>query len=99
MAHRVLTEMAVAVLNHNEPAFTCVSAKAFEKLMDLVDDLELGRPSLMPDWRTVRSRCGSAWMPLDLALHPEPHPGNARRMRCRRQRPEETCRTTSCMTE
>ena len=35
--------MAVAVLNHNEPAFTCVSAKAFEKLMDLVDDLELGR--------------------------------------------------------
>ena len=35
--------MAVAVLNHNEPAFTCVSAKAFEKLMDLVDDLELNR--------------------------------------------------------
>ena len=43
MAHRVLTEMAVAMLNHNEPAFTCVSAKAFEKLMVLVDDLELGR--------------------------------------------------------
>jgi hypothetical protein len=90
--------MAVAVLNHNEPAFTCVSAKAFEKLMDLVDDLELGRPQ-MPDWRTARSRCGSACMPLDPALHPEPHPGNARRMRCRRQRPEETCRTTCSMTE
>ncbi|MFN6339461.1 MAG: hypothetical protein ACK41W_12160 [Cyanobacteriota bacterium] len=38
MAHRVLTEMAVAVFNHNEPAFTCVPAKAFEELMDRVDD-------------------------------------------------------------
>ena len=35
--------MAVAVLNHNEPAFYCVPAKAYEELMDLVDDLELGR--------------------------------------------------------
>lgn len=36
-------DMAVAVLNHNEPAFYCVPAKAYEELMDLADDLELGR--------------------------------------------------------
>jgi antitoxin StbD len=35
--------MAAAVLNHNEPAFYCVPAKAYEELMDLADDLELGR--------------------------------------------------------
>jgi antitoxin StbD len=35
--------MAVAVLNRNEPAFTCVPAKAYEELMDLVEDLELER--------------------------------------------------------
>jgi antitoxin StbD len=35
--------MAVAVLNHNEPPFYCVPAKAYEELMDLVDDLELDR--------------------------------------------------------
>jgi antitoxin StbD len=48
VAHRVLTEtagegMAVAVLNRNEPAFYCVPARAYEELMDLVEDLELGR--------------------------------------------------------
>jgi len=32
-----------AVLNRNEPAFYCVPARAYEELMDLVDDLELGR--------------------------------------------------------
>jgi antitoxin StbD len=35
--------MAVAVLNRNEPAFTCVPARAYEELMDLVEVLELGR--------------------------------------------------------
>ena len=35
--------MAVAVLNRNEPAFYCVQAKAYEQLMDLVEDLELDR--------------------------------------------------------
>ena len=35
--------MAVAVLNRNEPAFYCVPAKAYEELMDLVEDLELNR--------------------------------------------------------
>lgn len=31
----------VAVLNRNEPAFYCVPAAAYEKLMDRLDDLEL----------------------------------------------------------
>jgi antitoxin StbD len=35
--------LSVAVLNRNEPAFYCVPAKAYEELMDLVEDLELGR--------------------------------------------------------
>lgn len=38
--------MAVAVLNRNEPASYCVPAKAYEELMDLVDDLEPVRVSL-----------------------------------------------------
>ena len=35
--------LAVAVLNRNEPVFYCVPARAYEELMDLVEDLELGR--------------------------------------------------------
>ena len=35
--------LAVAVLNRNEPAFYCVPARAYEDLMDLLEDLELGR--------------------------------------------------------
>ncbi len=35
--------MAVAVLNRNEPAFYYVPARAYEELMDLVDDLEMSR--------------------------------------------------------
>lgn len=35
--------LPVAVLNRNEPAFYCVPAKAYEELMDLVEDLELNR--------------------------------------------------------
>lgn len=31
----------VAILNHNEPAFYCVPAKAFEALMERLEDLEL----------------------------------------------------------
>lgn len=31
----------VAILNRNEPAFYCVPAKAFEALMDKLEDLEL----------------------------------------------------------
>jgi len=31
----------VAVLSHNVPAFYCVPAEAYEKLMDKLEDLEL----------------------------------------------------------
>jgi antitoxin StbD len=33
--------LPVAVLNRNEPAFYCVPAKAYETLMDRIEDLEL----------------------------------------------------------
>ena len=31
----------VAILNHNEPVFYCVPAKAYEALMDKLEDVEL----------------------------------------------------------
>lgn len=31
----------VAILNHNQPAFYCVPAKAYEELMNRLEDLEL----------------------------------------------------------
>jgi antitoxin StbD len=31
----------VAILNHNEPAFYCVPADAFEAMMDMIEDIEL----------------------------------------------------------
>lgn len=31
----------VAILNHNEPAFYCVPAKAYEALMDKLEDIDL----------------------------------------------------------
>ncbi|WP_252180264.1 type II toxin-antitoxin system Phd/YefM family antitoxin [Endozoicomonas sp. 4G] len=33
--------LPVAVLNRNEPAFYCVPAKAYEAMMELIEDLEL----------------------------------------------------------
>ncbi len=33
--------MPIAVLNRNEPAFYCVPAKAYEAMMDLIEDKEL----------------------------------------------------------
>ena len=33
--------MPIAVLNHNEPAFYCVPAAAYEAMMELLDDIEL----------------------------------------------------------
>jgi antitoxin StbD len=33
--------LPVAILNRNEPAFYCIPAKAFEALMERLDDLEL----------------------------------------------------------
>lgn len=35
--------MPIAVLNHNEPAFYCVPAAAYEAMMELLDDGELLR--------------------------------------------------------
>ncbi|MES5097732.1 plasmid stabilization protein [Agrobacterium sp. BA1120] len=32
---------AVAILNRNEPAFYCVPAKAYEAMMERLDDIEL----------------------------------------------------------
>ncbi|MGL4231677.1 MAG: type II toxin-antitoxin system Phd/YefM family antitoxin [Casimicrobium sp.] len=34
---------AVAILNRNEPAFYCVPAKAYEALLDRLEDIELNR--------------------------------------------------------
>jgi antitoxin StbD len=31
----------VAILNHNEPAFYCVPAKAFEAMIERLEDIEL----------------------------------------------------------
>ncbi len=31
----------IAILNRNEPAFYCISAKGWEKLMEQLEDLEL----------------------------------------------------------
>lgn len=31
----------VAILNHNEPTFYCVPARAYEALMDKLEDMEL----------------------------------------------------------
>ncbi len=33
----------VAVLNRNQPAFYCVPAEAYEKLMDKLEDMELNQ--------------------------------------------------------
>ncbi|MBV1878184.1 MAG: type II toxin-antitoxin system Phd/YefM family antitoxin [Pseudomonadales bacterium] len=33
--------MPIAVLNRNEPAFYCIPAETYEKLIDKIEDLEL----------------------------------------------------------
>ena len=33
--------LPIAVLNRNEPAFYCIPAKAYEAMMDLIEDIEL----------------------------------------------------------
>ncbi|WP_075185000.1 type II toxin-antitoxin system Phd/YefM family antitoxin [Teredinibacter haidensis] len=33
--------MPIAVLNRNEPAFYCIPAKAYEAMMDLIEDKDL----------------------------------------------------------
>lgn len=33
--------LPIAVLNRNEPAFYCIPAKAYEAMIELIDDIEL----------------------------------------------------------
>lgn len=48
----------VAILNHNQPAFYCVPAQAFESMMDRLEDAEL---NALADARTGEER-----VPVDL---------------------------------
>lgn len=44
--------MPIAILNRNEPAFYCIPAKAYEAMMDLIEDkelLELAKRRIMED--------------------------------------------------
>lgn len=34
---------AIAILNHNVPAFYCVPAKMYEAMMDVLEDIELAK--------------------------------------------------------
>ena len=60
----------VAILNRNEPAFYCVPAKAFEAMMDRLEDIEL---NAIADARKGEARIRvnldeyehrSSWLPL-----------------------------------
>ncbi|MBP1860683.1 type II toxin-antitoxin system Phd/YefM family antitoxin [Rhizobium herbae] len=48
----------VAILNHNEPAFYCVPAVAFEAMLDRLEDLELNA--------LADARAGEAVVPVDI---------------------------------
>lgn len=52
--------LPVAVLNRNEPAFYCVPAKAYEQLMDLLEDLELNQ--------IADARLADAQLPVQVTL-------------------------------
>ena len=43
----------VAILNHNEPAFYCVPAKAYEAMLDRLEDLELNAIADAREGQTV----------------------------------------------
>ena len=43
----------VAILNRNEPAFYCVPAKAYEAMLDRLEDLELNAIADARDGQTV----------------------------------------------
>lgn len=45
----------VAILNRNEPAFYCVPARAFEAMMDRLEDIEL---NAVADARSGEKRIG-----------------------------------------
>ena len=52
--------MPVAVLNRNEPAFYCVPAKAYEELMNRLEDLDLNR--------IAEARLADGQVPLRVSL-------------------------------
>lgn len=51
----------VAILDHNEPAFYCIPAKAYEALIDKLEDIELaalvelrqGQQEISVDWNDL----------------------------------------------
>jgi antitoxin StbD len=43
----------VAILNRNEPAFYCVPAKAFEAMLDRLEDIELNKIADARAWEKV----------------------------------------------
>ena len=49
---------AVAILNHNRPAFYCIPAETYEAMMDRLEDLELNA--------LADARKGEARIPVDL---------------------------------
>jgi len=48
----------VAILDHNEPAFYCIPAKAYEILMDKLEDLEL---AAIVESRKFQAEIDMAW--------------------------------------
>lgn len=49
---------AVAILNHNRPAFYCIPAETYEAMMDRLEDLELNA--------IADARKGETRIPVDL---------------------------------
>jgi antitoxin StbD len=48
----------VAILDHNEPAFYCIPAKAYEVLMDKLEDIEL---AAIVESRKLQPEIDVAW--------------------------------------
>ncbi|WP_235961240.1 plasmid stabilization protein [Spirabiliibacterium mucosae] len=48
----------LAILNHNEPAFYCLSPQAYAYLLELAEDAELAK--------IVQARAGEVSYPVDL---------------------------------
>ncbi len=52
----------VAILNRNEPAFYCVPAKAFEAMMERLEDLELNSfAEARKDQRVIKVSLDELW--------------------------------------
>jgi antitoxin StbD len=50
--------LPIAVLNRNEPAFYCIPAKAYEAMIELIDDIEL--------LKIVKERAGEESVKVEL---------------------------------